>query len=79
MKHNRCLVIRGRQAVHVLRSRLRPKELADVEKREKSALARSRFAALLRRVRNAEDVSRQATLGAEPKEVSDGRRASDRN
>ena len=53
MKHNRCLVIRGRQAVHVLRSRLRPKELADVEKREKSALARSRFAALLSRVRKA--------------------------
>jgi len=64
MKHNRCCVIRGGQVVYVMRSRLKKKELADVEKREKSLLARSRFAALLRQARQSGEPFRKVALDA---------------
>jgi len=59
MKSTRCCVIRDGHEVYVLRGHLTKKELAEVEKREKSPLARRRFGALLRQAR-----SRNAPLKA---------------
>jgi hypothetical protein len=51
MDNYRCSVIRDGREIYVLRSDLTADELALVEEREKSSLARGRFGVLLRRLR----------------------------
>ena len=63
----RCLVVRDGQETYVLADRLTAAELADVEERERSPVARRRFGALLRQVRRTEDAPLKAALKAAAK------------
>ncbi len=60
----RYCVIRDGQELYVLREYLTAAELAEVEKRKRSPLARRQFGALLRKVRKAEDAPLKAALKA---------------
>jgi hypothetical protein len=51
MENYRCTIIRGGQALYVLRNSLTAGELVLVKERETSPLARGRFGVLLRRLR----------------------------
>jgi hypothetical protein len=57
-------VIRDGLEARVLWANLTASELADVEERRRSPLARRRFGALLRKVRKAEDAPLKAPLKA---------------
>ena len=58
----RCCVIRDGQEMYVHRENLTAAELADVEERKKSPLARRRFGILLRRVRKTSDAPLKAAI-----------------
>ena len=69
-RNARCCVIRDGQELYTRRDDLTAAEVADVEQREKSPLARRRFGILLRRARRTEDAPLKAALDAKlaPKE-----------